>query len=103
MGNIVQIRMDYKFVKGEFSSPLCLSLGGVCVNALGLTLSPPCETFWFHPKNPFLIHSPLFPFPRFGRWWCRGCFFLGRVFAFLSVGVVIKIVVLVGFGAGIGE
>ena len=44
----------------------------------------------FHPKNPFLTSLP--PFPRFGRWWLKGCFFLGRVlFCFFeSVSAVIK-------------
>ncbi|HBH94599.1 MAG TPA: hypothetical protein DDX91_02535, partial [Ruminococcaceae bacterium] len=39
--------------KGDFS-PLCLPLGGVRADALGLTLSLSCEPFRFHDKNPFL-------------------------------------------------
>ena len=62
----------------------------------------------FHPKNPFLTSLP--PFPRFGGWWLRGCFFLGRAyFAFLSP-LVLSLKLMCGwglgrlfFGAGLGE
>ena len=60
--------------KRGFPPPLCLPLGGgVRAAALWQTLSRPCEPFRFHPKNPFL--TPLPPFPRFGSWRLRVCFF----------------------------
>ena len=62
---------------GFFPPPLCLPLGGgVRAAALWQTLSRPCESLRFHPKNPFL--TPLPPFPRFGSWRLGICFFSVR-------------------------